>query len=110
MKTMFRFVLFFLYFLSASQAWGLSVTQHQYNVENVVFGINAYVYDASVNLRICDNQCTKSQSQGVIKGYFLALVSDFLATKKLPHKNSLDYVGDTHVYRIKAPQRYKQNW
>ncbi|MCP4679874.1 MAG: hypothetical protein GY854_31150, partial [Deltaproteobacteria bacterium] len=23
---------------------------------------------------------------------------------KIPHKNSLDYVGDTHVYRIKGPK------
>jgi len=26
-----------------------------------------------------------------------------LAAKTLPHKNSLDYVGDTHVYRVKGP-------
>ncbi len=24
-------------------------------------------------------------------------------TKKVPHKNSLDYVGETHVYRVKGP-------
>ncbi len=36
-------------------------------------------------------------------------ISDFASsafssvTKKIPHKNSLDYVGDTHVYRIKGP-------
>jgi len=25
------------------------------------------------------------------------------ATKRTPHKNSLDYVGETHVYRVKGP-------
>jgi len=26
-----------------------------------------------------------------------------LAAKSTPHRNSLDYVGDTHVYRVKGP-------
>ena len=83
MSTMFRFVLFLLLFLSASQTWGVSVSAHQYDVKSVIFAVDAYVYDAPLNLRTCDNQCIESKAQDVNKGHFLAFVSDFLATKSV---------------------------
>lgn len=88
MSTMFRFVLFLLLFLSASQTWGVSVSAHQYDVKSVIFAVDAYVYDAPLNLRTCDNQCIESKAQDVNKGHFLAFVSDFLATKSVTKRPS----------------------
>ncbi len=75
-----------LFFLSASQTWGVSVSPHQYDAKSVIFSVDAYVYDAPLNLRICDNQCIESKVQDVNKGRFLALVGDFLAAKRTVSK------------------------
>ena len=84
MSTMFRFVLFLLLFLSVSQTWGVSVSPHQYDAKSVIFAVDAYAYDAPLNLRTCDNQCIESKAQDVNRGRFLALADDFLATKGTP--------------------------
>ena len=81
MNTMLRLALFFLLFLPASQIWGVSIVQHQYDAESVIFSVDAYVYDTPLNLHTCDNQCIEPEAQDIIKGHFLALVGDFLATK-----------------------------
>lgn len=94
MNAMFRFVISFLFLLFASQTWGISVTQHQYDVGNFISDVDRYVYDTAVNLRICDNQCIRHQSQYSIKGHFLAFANDFIATKS----------GTTVIGRVKDLQ------
>ena len=71
---MFRFDVFFLFLLSASQTWGISVAQHHCDAENVVFDVDTYVYDTPLNLHTSDDQYIKPKAQDVIKGHFLALV------------------------------------
>ena len=82
MNVAFRLILLFLFLSVTGQTWGISVTQHQYNSEDIAFGADEYVYDATINLLVCcDNQSVVPQSHDAQDRYSLALIGDFLATK-----------------------------
>jgi hypothetical protein len=40
-------------------------------------------------------------------GEFSDFGQNINAARGTPHKNSLDYVGETHVYRVKGPDGVK---
>ena len=90
----------------------------------VLFGANALVsstawdYDAQARPSIAydgaslpvfdyDSASTLSANETANrireKGGAFAQFAKFLAAKSGIHKNSLEYIGDTHVYRIKEP-------
>ncbi len=78
MNAIFRLTLLFLILFVAGQTWGISVTQHQYDAEDVTHDVNEYVYDATINLHVCCGDLSiEPQAQDVQDGYFLALISDF---------------------------------
>jgi len=82
MNVAFRLILLFLFLSVTGQAWGISVTQHQYNSEDIAFGADEYVYNATINLLVCcDNQSVEPQSHDARDRYSLALIGDFDVTK-----------------------------